>query len=63
MLEDCTADEASWVSEVYDEILQKTRDEAFVELLKQSVERFPEEDKLLNMSRQLEIAIDNYLDV
>ena len=32
LLEDCTADEASWVSEVYDDIIYKTQSREYVDL-------------------------------
>lgn len=60
LLEDCTADEASWVSEVYEEIIEKTQDERYLELLRKSVARFPEENKEYRMSEILELVIDSH---
>lgn len=59
LLEDCTADEASWVSEVYEEIIEKTQSEKFLDLLKQSAVRFPAENELHRMASNLEIAINS----
>ena len=57
LLEDCTAEEASWVSEVFEEIVQKTQSQEFIDLLRASIERFPEEDKLHRMSEHLDMAV------
>lgn len=46
LLEDCTADEAGWISEVYEEIIQKTQSEKYIELLKRLATRFLEKDKI-----------------
>lgn len=60
LLEDCTADEASWISEVYEEIIQKTQSGRYIDLLRRSIGRFPEEDRLHHMSRHLDTAIADY---
>lgn len=61
LLEDCTADEASWVSEVYDDIIYKTQSKEYVDLLRKSIERFPEEDKKRHMSDNLDLAVKSML--
>ena len=57
LLEDCTADEASWVSEVYDDIIYKTQSMKYVDLLRESIERFPEESEKHHMSENLDLAV------
>lgn len=59
LLEDCTADEASWVSEVYEEIISKTQSKSYIELLRESAKRFPEEDAIHHMSEHLEMAVES----
>ena len=61
LLEDCTADEASWVSEVYDDIVYKTQSWEYIDLLRKSIERFPEEAEKYHMSGNLDIAIRSML--
>nr|DAF83781.1 MAG TPA: hypothetical protein [Caudoviricetes sp.] len=61
LLEDCTADEASWVSEVYDDIVYKTQSREYIDLLRKSIERFPEEDKRRHMSENLDLAVKTML--
>ena len=61
LLEDCTADEASWVSEVYDDIIYKTQSREYVDLLRKSIDRFPEEDHKRHMSDNLDLAVKSML--
>ncbi len=61
LLEDCTADEASWVSEVYDDIVLKTQSREYIDLLRKSIERFPEEAEKHHMSENLDIAVRSML--
>ena len=57
LLEDCTADEASWISEVYDDIVYKTQSREYIDLLRKSIERFPEEDTKLHLTENLELTV------
>ena len=61
LLEDCTADEASWVSEVYDDIVYKTQSREYIDLLRKSIERFPEEAERHRMAENLDIAAKSML--
>lgn len=61
LLDECTADEASWVSEVYDEIVYKTQSREYINLLRQSIKRFPEESAKLHMAENLDIAVRSML--
>lgn len=61
LLEDCTADEASWVSEVYDDIIYKTQSREYIDILRKSIERFPEEAEEHHMSSNLDLAVRSML--
>ena len=61
LLEDCTADEATWISEVYDDIVYKTQSREYIDLLRKSIERFPEEDKKLHLTENLELTVRTML--
>ena len=61
LLKDCTADEASWVSEVYDDIVYKTQSQEYIDLLRRSIERFPEEDQKYQLSRNLDLVVKSML--
>ncbi len=61
LLEDCTADEASWVSEVYDDIVYKTQSQEYIDLLRKSIDRFPEEAERHHMAENLDIAVKSML--
>lgn len=61
LLEDCTADEASWISEVYDDIVRKTQSWEYIELLRKSIARFPEESAKHRMKDSLDIAVRSML--
>ncbi len=57
LLEDCTADEASWVSEIYDDIVHKTQSCEYIDLIRKSIGRFPEEAEKHRMAESLDIAV------
>ncbi len=61
LLEDCTADEASWVSEVYDDVVYKTQSWEYIDLLRASIARFPEEAEKYRMADNLDIAVRTML--
>ncbi len=61
LLEDCTADEASWVSEVYDDIVFKTQSQDYIDLLRESMRRFPDLAKEYNLEKDLDIAARSML--
>ena len=46
---DCTADQLSWMSEVYEEISAKLQSWEFIDALKRAADRFPEECKIYNI--------------
>ena len=46
---DCTADQLSWMSEVFEEISAKLQSWEFIDALKRAADRFPEECKIYNI--------------
>lgn len=46
---DCTADEFSWISEVFDEIVTQTGSREFVDALRFLAEKYPEETERYNI--------------
>ena len=46
---DCTADQLSWMSEVFEEISAKLQSWEFIDALKRAADRFPEECKIHNI--------------
>ncbi len=53
---DCTADQFSWLSEVFDEIAEKTQSHAFIDALKRLAVKYPEETKEFNILSFIESA-------
>ena len=53
---DCTADQFSWISEVFDEIAEITQSHAFIEALKKLSVKYPEETKKYNILSFIESA-------
>ncbi len=46
---DCTADQLSWMSEVFENISAKLQSWEFIDALKRAADRFPEECKVYNI--------------
>ena len=53
---DCTADQFSWLSEVFDEIAENTQSKEFIEALKRLADKYPEETKTYNIMSFIESA-------
>lgn len=53
---DCTADQFSWLSEVFDEIAEITQSKEFIEALKRLAIKYPEETKTYNIMSFIESA-------
>lgn len=53
---DCTADQYSWLSEVFDEIAEATQSKGFIEALKRLALKYPEETKTYNIMSFIESA-------
>ncbi|MEE1212747.1 MAG: hypothetical protein UHO11_09655 [Treponema sp.] len=57
---DCTASQFSWMSEVWDEIVEKTKSKEFVDCIKETAKKFPEECEKFNIAGSIESA-EGYL--
>lgn len=55
---DCTADEFSWMSEVFDDVALATRSKEFIECLWRGSKKFPEECKKYNVLAFIKSAED-----
>ena len=53
---DCTADEFSWLSEVFDDVAERTQSRAFVDCLYRVAKKYPEECKKYYIDRVLRYA-------
>jgi len=53
---ECTADEFSWLSEIFDDVAEKTQSRAFVDCLYRVAKKFPEECKKYYIDRVLQYA-------
>lgn len=58
--EDCSADEFSTLSEIFDDIAQKTNSKDFIDVLKETAKKFPEEFAKYNIQGAIESA-EGYL--
>ena len=53
---ECTADEYSWISEIIDDIAEKTNCREFVECYKGLMDKFVEESRKYNIAGSIECA-------
>ena len=53
---DCTADQLSWMGEVFEEISAKLQSWEFIDALKRVADRFPEECKIYNIRECISFA-------
>lgn len=60
LLVDASADEVAWVSEVFQEVIEKTQSKRYVELLREAVSRFPAEGEMRRVKKHLEDDIAMY---
>ena len=58
---DCTADEFSWISEIIDDLAERTQSRELVDMYKSLMSKFPEECKIYNISGSIQFA-ENALD-
>ena len=56
ILNDCTASEFSWLSEIFVEIIIKTLSQNFINSLRITAEKFPEETKEYNILYFIDLA-------
>lgn len=61
LLEDCTAEDIIMVSEVYEEIFERAPEQRYAELLRQSLDRVPDENQRAHTRRILERIVDMYV--
>ena len=54
---DCTADQLSWMSEVFEEISAKLQSWDFIDALGRCADKYPEECKIYNIKECIEYAI------
>lgn len=59
---ECTADEFSWISEIFEDIAEKTQSKEFIDCLYRVAQKFPEECKKYNIYGSIEIAKDYLID-
>ncbi|MBQ9278153.1 MAG: hypothetical protein IJ224_05915 [Lachnospiraceae bacterium] len=55
---DCTADEYSWISEIIDDLAEKTMSKELIDCYKNLMLKFPEECKKYNIAGSIEFAED-----
>lgn len=53
---DCTADEFSWLSEVFEEVAKKTQSRAFVDCLYRVAKKYPDECEKYHVNLVIEYA-------
>lgn len=58
---DCVADEFSWMSEVWDSVVEKTKSKEFVECIKKAAKKFPDECEKHNIQYSIDDA-ESYLE-
>ena len=58
---DCTADEFSWISEIIDDLAERTQSRELIDVYKSLMNKFPEECKTYNISGSIQFA-ENALD-
>ena len=56
LINECTADEYSWISEVIDDVAEQTGSREFVMCYKNLMEKFPEECKKYNIAGSVQFA-------
>ncbi len=57
---ECTADELSWISEVFDEIFEKLPNKELLECIKDTCKKYPEECEKYYIMQQLD-GLENIL--
>lgn len=53
---ECTADEFSWISEVIDDVVSRTKSVEFLHCYKEAMDRFPEECRRYNILQSVHAA-------
>ena len=55
---DCTGEEFSWISEIFDDIVEKTQSKEFIDCLYEVAKKYPKETEKYNITRLIEYAKD-----
>ncbi len=55
---DCTADEFAWLSEIFEEIAERTKSREFVDCLYETAKKFPKETEQYNIISFIDDAAD-----
>ena len=53
---ECTAEQFSWLSEIFDDIARTSKSKAFVEALRYTAEKYPETTKKYNIKYFIDCA-------
>ena len=53
---ECSADELSWISEIWDEVAAKTQCIRFIRSLETAIKKYPEEDKKYHLRENIRFA-------
>ncbi|MCF0215137.1 MAG: hypothetical protein HUK21_01530 [Fibrobacteraceae bacterium] len=53
---ECTADELSWISEIWDTVAEKTQSIKFIRSLETAIKKYPEEDKKYHLRENIKFA-------
>lgn len=59
---DCTAEEFSWLSEIFDDVAEKTQSKTFVECLFEISNKFPDEYRIYHIDKVLHYAKDTLIE-
>jgi len=60
---ECTENEFSWLSEIFDDVVIKTQSHEFIDCVqKVAIEKYPEESKKYHIQRQIDYAKDCFDD-
>lgn len=53
---ECSADELSWISEIWDDVASKTQSIKFIRSLESAIKKFPEEDQKYHLRETIQFA-------
>lgn len=56
ILNDCSEDEFSWLSEIFEQIVEKTLSQKFIDATRIVAKKYPLEDKKYNISSEIDWA-------
>lgn len=53
---ECTADEIFWMSEIFDELVETTQSKLLIDVLQETIDKYPTKDREYHLSEMLNIA-------